>query len=83
MRLLLKLSRMTKIDMDIQETIQRVAADPYSENVTHGGLHPSSIVDIINNLFWSGDQNFDKVTLEISKEQDDHYIAVRIIDRES
>ena len=45
--------------MKIQEIIDRVASDPYSEDVTHGGLHPSSIVNIINKLFWaSGDQNF-------------------------
>jgi len=68
--------------MKIQEVIDRVASDPYSEDVTHGGLHPSSIVNIINKLFWSGDQNFNKVTLEISKEHDDHHISIRVVDRE-
>ena len=33
------------------ETIARVASDPYSENVTHGGLHPSSLSKIVENLF--------------------------------
>ena len=34
----------------VQETILRVAADPYSENVTHGGLHPSSLSKFIDNI---------------------------------
>ena len=35
----------------VTETIARVASDPYSENVTHGGLHPSSLSKIVENLF--------------------------------
>lgn len=69
--------------MKIQEIIDRVASDPYSEDVTHGGLHPSSIMNIVNKLFWSGENNFSKVTLEISKELDDHHISVRVVNRDS
>ena len=55
--------------------------DPYSENVTHGGLHPSSLSKIVENVFWSGDKNFNNVTLEIKKELDDHHISVKIVER--
>ena len=65
----------------VQETILRVAADPYSENVTHGGLHPSSLAKIVENVFWSGDKNFNSVTLEIKKELDDHHISVKVVER--
>ena len=65
----------------VQETILRVAADPYSENVTHGGLHPSSLSKIIENIFWSSERNFNSVKLEVKKELDDHHISVRIIER--
>ena len=65
----------------VTETIARVASDPYSENVTHGGLHPSSLSKIVEKLFWSGDKNFNNVTLEIKKELDDHHISVKIIER--
>ena len=70
-------------DINIEEVIERVGKDPYSEGVVHGGLHPSSVVQIVNNLFWSGNQNFNKVTLEIIKEQDDHHISVRVVGRDS
>ncbi len=69
--------------MNIHEIVERVAKDPYSENVKHGGLHPSSIVNILNEVFWSPHTPCDKVTLEISKEQDDHHISVRVIKKES
>ena len=65
----------------VEQTIQRVAADPYSENVTHGGLHPSSLSKIVEKLFWSGDKNFNSVTLEIKKELDDHHISVKVVER--
>lgn len=65
----------------VQETILRVAADPYSENVTHGGLHPSSLSKIIENIFWSSERNFNSVKLEVKKELDDHHISVRILER--
>ena len=65
----------------VQETILRVAADPYSENVTHGGLHPSSLTKIVEDVFWSGEKNFNSVKLEVKKELDDHHISVRIIER--
>jgi hypothetical protein len=65
----------------VQETILRVAADPYSENVTHGGLHPSSLSKIIENIFWSSERNFNTVKLEVKKELDDHHISVRILER--
>jgi len=68
--------------MKIQEVIDRVANDPYSEGVTHGGLHPSSMTNIVNKLFWANDNNFKKVTLEISKELDDYHISVRVIKRD-
>ena len=60
-----------------------IQEDPYSEGVVHGGLHPSSVIQIVNNLFWSDGQNFNKVTLEITKEQDDHHISVRVVERDS
>lgn len=69
--------------MNIHEIVERVAKDPYSENVNHGGLHPSSIVNILNEVFWSPNNPCDKVTLEIAKEQDDHHISVRVIKKES
>lgn len=65
----------------VQETILRVAADPYSENVTHGGLHPSSLSKIIEKIFWSSDRNFNSVKLEVKKELDDHHISVMILER--
>ena len=65
----------------VNKAIARVASDPYSENVTHGGLHPSSLSKIVENLFWSGNKNFNKVTLEIKKELDDHHISVKIVER--
>jgi hypothetical protein len=65
----------------VTETIARVAVDPYSEGVTHGGLHPSSLSKIVENLFWSGDKNFNNVTIEIKKEIDDHHISVRVVER--
>jgi len=65
----------------VQETILRVAADPYSENVTHGGLHPSSLSKIVENIFWSAERNFNKVILEVCKEQDDHHISVKVVER--
>ena len=55
--------------------------DPYSENVTHGGLHPSSLSKIIENIFWSSERNFNSVKLEVKKELDDHHISVRILER--
>ena len=67
----------------VQETILRVAADPYSENVTHGGLHPSSLSKIIENIFWSSERNFNSVTLEVTKEVDDHHISVRVLERKT
>ena len=67
----------------VEQTIQRVAADPYSENVTHGGLHPSSLSKIIENIFWSADRNFNSVTLEVTKENDDHHISVRVLERKT
>ena len=67
----------------VQETILRVAADPYSENETHGGLHPSSLSKIIENIFWSSERNFNTVKLEVKKELDDHHISVRILERNS
>ena len=70
-------------DINIDEVIARVGKDPSSAGVTHGGLHPSSVIHIVNNLFWSGNQNFNKITLEITKEQDDHHISVRVTDRHS
>lgn len=70
-------------DIKLEEIIERVGKDPYSEGVLHGGLHPGSIVHIINDLFWSADRNFDKITLEVIKEQDDHHISVRVVDRYS
>ena len=42
----------------VEQTIQRVADDPYSENVTHGGLHPSSLSKIIENIFGQIRQKF-------------------------
>tara|TARA_B100000676_G_C17955759_1_gene774655 strand:- start:1011 stop:1244 length:234 start_codon:yes stop_codon:yes gene_type:complete len=69
-------------DINIEEVIERVSKDPYSEGVVHGGLHPSSIMHIVNDLFWSGHRNFNKVTLEITKEQDDHHISVRVVERD-
>ena len=57
------------------------SADPYSENVTHGGLHPSSLSKIIENIFWSSERNFNSVKLEVKKELDDHHISVRILER--
>ncbi len=65
----------------VAKTIARVASDPFSEGVTHGGLHPSSISKIVENLFWSGDKNFDNVTIEIKKEIDDHHISVKVVER--
>ena len=65
----------------VEEAIARVAADPYSENVTHGGMHPSSLAKIVENIFWSGERNFDNVTLKVSKENDDHHISVQILER--
>ena len=65
----------------VQETILRVAKDPYSENVTHGGLHPSSLSKIVESLFWSSERNFNGVKLEVKKELDDHHISVRVIER--
>ena len=67
----------------VEETILRVASDPFTENVTHGGLHPSSISKIVENLFWSPSANFKSVKLEITKEIDDHHISVKILSRES
>jgi hypothetical protein len=69
-------------DINIEAVIERVGKDPYSEGVTHGGLHPSSVMHIVNNLFWSGDQNFSKVTLVIKKEQDDHHVSVLVTERD-
>mgnify|MGYP000017343945 FL=1 len=69
--------------MKVEEIVKRVAKDPYSENVIHGGLHPSSIVTILNEIFWSPHTPCDKVTLEISKEQDDHHISVRVLKKET
>ena len=66
---------------NVAKTIARVASDPFSEGVTHGGLHPSSISKIVENLFWSGDKNFDNVTIEIKKEIDDHHISVKVVER--
>lgn len=65
----------------VQETILRVADDPYSENVTHGGLHPSSLSKIIENIFWSSERNFNNIKLEVKKELDDYHISVRILER--
>ena len=67
----------------VTETIARVASDPYSENVTHGGLHPSSLSKIIENIFWSSERNFSSVTLEVKKEVDDHHISVRVLERKT
>ena len=69
--------------MKVEEIVKRVAKDPYSENVNHGGLHPSSIETILNEIFWSPHTPCDKVTLEISKEHDDHHISVRVIKKET
>ena len=69
--------------MKVEEIVKRFAKDPYSENVIHGGLHPSSIVTILNEIFWSLHTPCDKVTLEISKEQDDHHISVRVLKKET
>jgi len=66
----------------VEQTIQRVAADPYSENVTHGGLHPSSLAKIVENIFWSGERNFESVTLKVSKERDDYHISVEVLERQ-
>lgn len=66
----------------VEQTIQRVAADPYSENVTHGGLHPSSLAKIVENIFWSAERNFESVTLKVSKEVDDYHISVEVLERE-
>lgn len=67
--------------VNIQETILKVAIDPYSENVTHGGLHPSSLSKIIENIFWSCENNFNSVKLEVKKELDDHHISVKVLER--
>lgn len=69
--------------MNTDETVKRVASDPYSENVNHGGLHPSSIVNILNEVFWSPENSCDKITLEVAKERDDHHISVRVLKKES
>tara|TARA_B100002019_G_scaffold228059_1_gene201314 strand:+ start:424 stop:651 length:228 start_codon:yes stop_codon:yes gene_type:complete len=66
----------------VQQTIQRVASDPFSENVTHGGLHPSSLAKIVENIFWSGERNFDSVTIKVTKELDDHHISIKVLERE-
>lgn len=65
----------------VQETIMRVAADPFTENVTHGGLHPSSISKIVENLFWTNEKRFKSIKLEITKEVDDHHISVKVLER--
>ena len=65
----------------VQETILRVADDPYSENVTHGGLHPSSLSRIVENIFWSAGKNYRSVTLEVTKELDDHHISVKVLEK--
>lgn len=65
----------------VKETILRVAADPYSENVTHGGLHPSSLSRIVENIFWSTGKNYRSVTLEVTKELDDHHISVKVVEK--
>ena len=67
----------------VQETILRVAEDPYSENVTHGGLHPSSLSKIVESIFWSSKRNFNSVKLEVRKELDDHHISVKVLERNS
>ena len=69
-------------EININEVIERVAKDPYSEGVLHGGLHPSSIADIVSQLFWSPEKNFSKVTMEIVKETDDYHISVKVTERE-
>ena len=66
----------------VQQTIQRVASDPFSENVIHGGLHPSSLAKIVENIFWSGERNFDSVTIKVTKELDDHHISIKVLERE-
>jgi hypothetical protein len=68
--------------MDIQETILRVAKDPYSENVTHSGLHPESINKIINELFWKTENSCNRVILEVEKEKDDHHVSVRVVKKD-
>lgn len=65
----------------VQETIMRVAKDPFTENVTHGGLHPSSISKIVENLFWTNEKRFKSIKLEITKEMDDHHISVKVLER--
>ena len=72
----------TFTNIKVEEVIARVAEDPYMENVVHSGLHPSSISHIINGLFWSDKRSYNKVTLEVSKEIDDHHISVKIVSRE-
>ena len=67
----------------VQETILRVAEDPYSENVTHGGLPPSSLSKIVESIFWSSKRNFNSVKLEVRKELDDHHISVKVLERNS
>ena len=65
----------------VEATILRVAADPYSENVTHGGLHPSSLSRIVEDIFWSAGKNYRSVTLEVTKELDDHHISVKVVEK--
>jgi hypothetical protein len=69
-------------ELNIESIIKRVSEDPYTEHVVHGGLHPSNISRIVSDLFWSSKYNFKNITLEIKKEEDDHHISVKVLERE-